>query len=283
MAERTVAIVGGGTMGIGIAYRFAVAGASVYLVDLDLEHAQGSVTAIRAAMERAVERGKLDHETAAKAGARVTATPDIESVPEGLPLIVEAVLEQPELKTSILERAEGRRPEVLASNTSSISIDSLATGLEAPEAFAGMHFFNPVWSIDLVEVIRGAATSDETISAVLEIVGFLGMQAAVVNDSPGFASSRLGIILGLEAIRMVEEGVAEPEDIDRAMELGYRYPMGPLRTGDLVGLDVRLAIAEHLAGALGERFEPPELLRKMVEEGKLGRKTGEGFYRWSTE
>jgi len=267
-------------MGIGIAYRFAVAGASVHLVDLDLEHAQGSVTATRAAMERAVERGKLDRETAAKAGARLTAMPDIESVPEGLPLIVEAVLEQPDLKAGILLRAEARSPQVLASNTSSISIDDLAADLDAPDAFAGMHFFNPVWAIDLVEVIRGAASSAETIEAVLEIVDFLGMEAAVVNDSPGFASSRLGIILGLEAIRMVEEGVAEPADIDKAMELGYRYPMGPLRTGDLVGLDVRLAIAEHLAGVYGERFEPPELLRKMVSEGKLGRKTGEGFYKW---
>ena len=152
MAERSVAVVGGGTMGIGIAYRFAVAGASVYLVDLDMEHAEESVTAARAAMERAVERGKLDRDTAAKAGARITATPDIESVPKGLSLIVEAVLEQPELKSGILERAEGRSPEILASNTSSISIDSLAAGLDAPEAFAGMHFFNPVWAMDLVEV-----------------------------------------------------------------------------------------------------------------------------------
>jgi 3-hydroxybutyryl-CoA dehydrogenase len=143
-----------------------------------------------------------------------------------------------------------------------------------------MHFFNPVWAIDLVEVIRGAATSEDTIDTIVEIVASLGMEAAVVNDVPGFASSRLGIVLGLEAIRMVEEGVAAPEDIDKAMELGYRHPMGPLRTGDLVGLDVRLAIAEHLAGVYGERFEPPELLRTMVEEGKLGRKTGEGFYKW---
>ena len=267
-------------MGVGIAYRFAVAGTTAHIVDLDREHAERSVAAVREALERAVERGKLGRQDAAAAGALLIATASVDALPEELPLIVEAVIEDPELKRRILGEAERRRPAVLASNTSSISIDILAAGLEFPERFAGMHFFNPVWAIHLVEVIRGSATSDATIDAILGVVEHLGMEAAVVNDSPGFASSRLGIVLGLEAIRMVEEGVAEPEDIDKAMELGYRHPMGPLRTGDLVGLDVRLAIAEHLAGVYGERFEPPELLRRMVEEGKLGRKTGEGFYDW---
>jgi 3-hydroxybutyryl-CoA dehydrogenase len=267
-------------MGIGIAYRFAVAGGTVHIVDVDQQHAERSVAAVRAAMEGAVERGKLEREAASVAGARVMATASIDTLPEGLSLIIEAVVEDVGLKRGLLREAEDRRPQVLASNTSSISIDSLADGLAAPESFAGMHFFNPVWAIHLVEVIRGSATSESTIATILEIVGSLGMEAAVVNDSPGFASSRLGIVLGLEAIRMVEEGVAEPADIDKAMELGYRHPMGPLRTGDLVGLDVRLAIAEHLASVYGERFEPPELLRRMVEEGKLGRKSGEGFYEW---
>jgi len=278
--EPAVGVIGGGTMGIGIAYRFAVAGSLVHLVDVDLDHAERSVGAVRAALDRAVERGKVGRDTASVAGARVIATPSIDALPQGLAFIVEAILEDPDLKIPVLEEAERQHPEVLASNTSSISIAALAAGLESPETFAGMHFFNPVWAIHLVEVIRGPATSDSTISTILEIVEYLGMEAAVVNDAPGFASSRLGVVLGLEAIRMVEEGVAEPEDIDRAMELGYRHPMGPLRTGDLVGLDVRLAIAEHLAGVYGERFEPPALLRKMVEEGKLGRKTGEGFYEW---
>ncbi|GMQ86566.1 MAG: 3-hydroxyacyl-CoA dehydrogenase family protein [Acidimicrobiia bacterium] len=275
-----VGVIGGGTMGVGIAYRFAVAGASVHLADLDLDHAQRSVALVRSSLERAVERGKLARETAAQAGARVVAVSSIDDLPQGLALIVEAVVEDLGVKADLLWAAERRRPAVLASNTSSISIDDLAAGLEAPQSFAGMHFFNPVWAIHLVEVVRGSATSDSTLAAILETVEFLGMEAAVVNDVPGFASSRLGIVLGLEAIRMVEEGVAEPEDIDRAMELGYRHAMGPLRTGDLVGLDVRLAIAEHLAGVYGERFEPPALLRTMVEEGKLGRKSGEGFYVW---
>ena len=278
--QGAVGVVGGGTMGIGIAYRFAVTGSRVHVVDVDQEHAERSVAAVRAALEQSVERGKLERDAASVAGARIVATASIDSLPEGLPLIIEAVIEDVGLKRRILGEAESRRPAVLASNTSSISIDSLAEALDAPEAFAGMHFFNPVWAIHLVEVIRGSATSDATIGTILEVVDSLGMEAAVVNDSPGFASSRLGVVLGLEAIRMVEEGVAEPEDIDKAMELGYRHPMGPLRTGDLVGLDVRLAIAEHLATVYGERFEPPELLRRMVEEGKLGRKTGEGFYEW---
>lgn len=267
-------------MGVGIAYRFAVAGAEVRVVDTDQEHADRSVAAVRGVLDRSVERGKLERDAASAAGARVLPLSGVESLPDGLPLIVEAVIEDVELKRGVLGEAERRSPGVLASNTSSISIDSLAEELEAPERFAGMHFFNPVWAIDLVEVIRGAATGDATIDAILGFVERLGMEAAVVNDSPGFASSRLGVVLGLEAIRMVEEGVAAPADIDRAMELGYRHPMGPLRTGDLVGLDVRLAIAEHLASVYGERFEPPELLRRMVTEGKLGRKTGEGFFEW---
>lgn len=275
-----VGIIGGGTMGIGIAYRFAVSGSRVFVVDVDQERAERSVGAVRVAIEGAVERGKLEREAASVAAARVTATGSIDALPEGLPLIIEAVIEDVSLKRRILAAAEARRPRILASNTSSISIDSLAEGLEAPGTFAGMHFFNPVWAIHLVEVIRGAATGEETIATILDVVDSLGMESAVVNDAPGFASSRLGVVLGLEAIRMVEEGVAEPADIDKAMELGYRHPMGPLRTGDLVGLDVRLAIAEHLATVYGERFEPPELLRRMVAEGKLGRKTGEGFYEW---
>lgn len=280
MTEWGVAVVGGGTMGVGISYRFAVAGARVQLVDLDLEQARRSVEQVLAVLDGAVARDKLSSEQSAMAANRLTAAGSVDAVPEGMDLIVEAVLEDPDLKTDVLARAEGRHPGVLASNTSSISIDRLAAGLAAPDRFAGMHFFNPVWAIHLVEVVRGSATSDETMARIVDMVSALDMEAAIVNDAPGFASTRLGLALGLEAIRMVEEGVAEPADIDRAMELGYRYPMGPLRTGDLVGLDVRLAIAEHLWGVYGERFEPPQLLRDMVAEGRLGKKSGRGFYDW---
>jgi 3-hydroxybutyryl-CoA dehydrogenase len=170
----------------------------------------------------------------------------------------------------------------LGTNSSSISFVVLAARLSKPERFVGMHFFNPVWAMPLVEVIRGEWTNDETLIAVAEAVNFLGMEQAVINDAPGFATSRLGVLVGLEAIRMVEQGVARPADIDRAMSLGYRHPMGPLMLGDLVGLDVRLGIAEHLASVYGERFEPPALLRSMVADGHLGKKSGRGFYDWTS-
>jgi 3-hydroxybutyryl-CoA dehydrogenase len=199
-----------------------------------------------------------------------------------LDVIVEAVVENVALKQRLLVEAEAREPVVLGTNTSSISIDELATVLSAPEKFVGMHFFNPVWAMPLVEVIRGRKTSIATLAAVSDAVDFLGMEQAVINDAPGFATSRLGVLVGLEAIRMVEQGVASPADIDRAMSLGYRHPMGPLMLGDLVGLDVRLGIAEHLASVYGDRFEPPELLRSMVAEGHLGKKSGRGFYDWTS-
>jgi len=279
MIER-VAVVGGGTMGVGIAYRFAVAGFEVDLVDTDDDMAAKAVARVVAALDGAVSRDKLSAEAAEKAASRLWPHGAIVDLEGGLGLVIEAVPEEMALKRRILEAAELLSPGVLATNTSSLSIDGLATSLARRDRFAGMHFFNPVWVMDLVEVIRGTATSDETITAVKAVVRRLGMQAAVVNDRPGFASTRLGILLGLEAMRMVEEGVAEPEDIDRAMELGYRHAMGPLKTGDLVGLDVRLAIAENLASVYGERFEPPDILRRMVAEGLLGKKTGRGFYTW---
>lgn len=275
-----VAVIGGGTMGVGIAYRFATAGSDVLLADVDAVAAAAAVERVHGVIEGAVARGKLDAAEAEAAATRVQPLEDIAVAPAGLDFIVESVFEDFDVKTRVLAVAEEREPAVLASNTSGISIDRMAERLVRPGHFAGMHFFNPVWAISLVEVVRGSATSDETIDRIRDAVDHLGMEAAVVNDAPGFASTRLGLTLGLEAIRMVEEGVAEPADIDRAMELGYRHPMGPLRTGDLVGLDVRLAIAEHLSEHYGERFAPPQLLRDMVAEGRLGKKTGRGFYDW---
>lgn len=200
-------------------------------------------------------------------------------------LVVEAVPEDPVLKAETLARVQRvlRPGAVLASNTSSISIDQLARAVPAAADFVGMHFFNPVPASQLVEVVRGSATAGETVERVVAWVRGIGKEPIEVRDAPGFASSRLGVALGLEAIRMVEEGVASPADIDAAMELGYRHPVGPLRTTDLVGLDVRLGIAEELHAKLGERFAPPELLRRMVGEGRLGRKSGVGFYEWGQE
>jgi 3-hydroxybutyryl-CoA dehydrogenase len=186
------------------------------------------------------------------------------------------------LKREALRRAEDLLPAdaVLATNTSSLSIDTLAEGLKRPGAFLGMHFFNPVPASTLVELVLGAATAPSTAAAAGGWVRALGKTAITVRDSPGFASSRLGVLLGLEAIRMVEEGVATAEDIDTAMRLGYKHPVGPLRLTDIVGLDVRLDIAEYLARELGPRYEPPDLLRRMVAEGMLGRKSGQGFFFW---
>ncbi len=275
-----VAVIGGGTMGVGIAHRFAANGASVALVDVDLATARAAVQKVATTLDTAQERGKIPDASAASAlVVPVGSIPDLD--PE-LDLIVEAVVENVDLKRRLLAEAEARSPGVLASNTSSISIDTLASALSAPDRFVGMHFFNPVWAISLVEVIRGSATSATTLDRVADMVRFLDMEQAVINDAPGFATSRLGVLVGLEAIRMVEQGVAAPADIDRAMALGYRHPMGPLMLGDLVGLDVRLGIAEHLASVYGDRFEPPDLLRTMVADGRLGQKSGRGFYDWST-
>lgn len=277
-----VGVIGGGTMGVGIAHRFAANGYDVHLVDVDLSTALRAVERVAATLRAAVDRAKLTVAEADAATGRLHAHGSIEDMPEGLDLIIEAVIEDAELKGSILNAAQRRNPTTLASNTSSISIDRLAGSLRDPTSFAGMHFFNPVWAMHLVEVVRGRATSDDTIARIVTTVDRLGMEHAVINDAPGFATSRLGVLVGLEAIRMVEAGVASPVDIDTAMRLGYGHPMGPLMLGDLVGLDVRLGIAEHLESVYGSRFEPPDLLRTMVAEGRLGKKSGLGFYDWSS-
>lgn len=279
-AVRRIGLVGGGTMGLGIAQAFAAAGATVTLVEADPARARELPGALARIFAGAVERGKTTAEEAVVATARVGICAAVAQLPDGLDLIVEAVPEQVELKARVLAACAERRPRLLATNTSGISIDALAEGLPAPEGFLGLHFFNPVWAMALVEVVLGARTSAATRTAALAICTQIGKTAVVVRDAPGFASSRLGLILGLEAMRMVEDGVAAPADIDRAMELGYRHPMGPLKLSDLIGLDVRLDIARNLERAYGARFTPPRILIDLVAAGKLGKKTGEGFYRW---
>jgi 3-hydroxybutyryl-CoA dehydrogenase len=277
-----VGVIGGGRMGAGIAQVFLGIGAEVVLVEAGAEAAAAAGDRVRSGLVKAAERGSLT-EPVEVAVSRLGVVQDIAELPADADLVVEAVPEQPALKVDVLTRAERAlgAGAVLATNTSSLSIDELATALGRPERFVGMHFFNPVPPSALVEVVLGAATGDDVRELVVEWVTALGKTAVVVRDSPGFASSRLGVLLGLEAARMVEEGVAEPAAIDQAMELGYRHPMGPLRLTDLVGLDVRLAIAEYLHEKLGERFAPPDLLRRKVAAGELGRKTGQGFYTWS--
>ncbi|OZE40077.1 MULTISPECIES: 3-hydroxyacyl-CoA dehydrogenase family protein [unclassified Rhodococcus (in: high G+C Gram-positive bacteria)] len=275
-----VAVVGGGRMGAGIAQVFAALGSSVVIAEAaDQQAALGRVST---GLDRAHERGKLNENPAAIL-ARVSTVAGPADLPADLDLVVEAVPEIPALKVEVLALIDKVASDntVIASNTSSISIAELGAALNDPSRFIGMHFFNPVPASTLVEIVRAPATSPDVVKRVQQWVSLLGKTEVLVNDSPGFATSRLGVCLGLEAIRMLEEGVADAESIDRAMELGYKHPMGPLRSTDLVGLDVRLAIAEHLASTLGDRFTPPQLLRDMVARGDIGRKSGRGFHDWT--
>jgi len=273
-------VVGGGTMGAGIAHALLLAGCTVALVERDEQAAAAARARVLHAVNGSVKRGQLEH--ADKAMARLTTGAGFWRL-EDVDLVVEAVPEILDLKLETLRGLEEvlAVDAVLATNTSSISIDLLAQALAHPERLLGLHFFNPVPASKLVEVVVGSATAAHMPQAAAGWVKRLGKTPIVVKDAPGFASSRLGVTLGLEAIRMVEEGVASPEDIDAAMTLGYGHPMGPLRLTDLVGLDIRLGIARYLAKELGSRFEPPALMVRMVEEGRLGRKSGHGFYDWS--
>ncbi|MBY8861980.1 3-hydroxyacyl-CoA dehydrogenase family protein [Nocardia sp. CA2R105] len=278
---KVVGVVGGGRMGAGIAQVFAVAGAYVTIAEADESAAAAALQRVEHGLAQAEAKGKLACRPEDALG-RVQTVTSVSALPPEANLVVEAVPEIVEAKLAVLTAVEAVvGPEaVIASNTSSLSIGDLGSALEQPTRFLGMHFFNPVPASTLVEVVRAPDTSGSVIKTVLGWVEALGKTDIVVKDSPGFATSRLGVSLGLEAIRMLEEGVADAESIDRAMELGYRHPMGPLRSTDLVGLDVRLAIAEYLHATLGERFCPPQLLRDKVSRGELGRKSGQGFYDW---
>ncbi|PSK66513.1 putative 3-hydroxybutyryl-CoA dehydrogenase [Micromonospora sp. MH33] len=273
-------VVGAGTMGLGIAYVAAGAGYAVELVEVDPARGADALRRLGELWERGVQRGKLTAEAATAKRERVTLRAGLAEVAEGPDVIVEAVPERLDLKRAVLRDAEGRRPALLGSNTSSIPIADLAEGLERPAGFLGLHFFNPVWVMALLEVVVGPGTAPETTEAAVALAGRLGKDPVVVRDMPGFATSRLGVTLGLEAIRMVADGVASPADIDKAMVLGYRHPVGPLELTDLVGLDVRLDIARTLQAAYGDRFAPPPLLVEMVAAGRLGKKSGQGFYIW---
>ncbi len=278
-ADRCV-VVGAGTMGLGIAYVAAGAGYDVDLVEVDRSRGEVATARLGELWDRAVTRGRLTAEQADRNRARITLRGALGEVADGPDVAVEAVPERADLKRSVLREAEALRPALLGSNTSSISIAELADGLARPERFLGLHFFNPVWAMALLEVVVGPATAPETTDAAVALAGRLGKDPVVVRDMPGFATSRLGVTLGLEAIRMVADGVASPADIDKAMTLGYRHPVGPLELTDLVGLDVRLDIARTLQAAYGDRFAPPPLLVEMVAAGRLGKKSGQGFYRW---
>ena len=275
-------MIGAGTMGHGIAQVAAQAGYAVRLADAVPGAAAAALERIRANLEGGVARGKLTAAARDAALARIAAGDGAEAAARGADLVIEAVPEDLGLKRDLFARLAAAAPAaVLATNASSLSVAAIAAAAPAPGRVVGMHFFNPVHLMKLVEVVTHDGTGADTRATAVAVVRRMGKEPIVVRDAPGFASSRLGVALGLEAIRMIEDGVASPEDIDRAMTLGYNHPVGPLRLNDLVGLDVRLAIARYLERTLGPRFAPPALLERMVAEGKLGRKSGQGFYRWT--
>jgi 3-hydroxybutyryl-CoA dehydrogenase len=280
-----VAVIGAGTMGHGIAQVAALAGYEVALTDARFDALAPALDRIRANLAGAVARGKLAPEAADAAAARVVTVGSIGEAAEGVELAIEAVLEDLDVKREVFAQLAAAAPAgaTLATNTSSLSVARVAEAVPDPARVVGMHFFNPVHIMKLVEVVRHERTGEEHVDKVIAVARAMGKEPIVVRDSPGFASSRLGVVLGLEAMRMVEQGVAAPADIDKAMELGYGHPMGPLKVTDLVGLDVRLAIAEYLERELkGAHYAPPDILRAKVRAGELGKKTGKGFYEWPT-
>jgi 3-hydroxybutyryl-CoA dehydrogenase len=278
----TVAILGSGTMGQGIAQVTASSGHPTRLYDADLGRAQSAFAGIGAQLEKLVAKGKISTEASGRTLAAIDLSPSLRVACHGADIVIEAVPEDMELKLRLFSEVLQHAPQhaIMGSNTSSLSITEIGARIGAKERTIGLHFFNPPPVMELIEVVRGLETSAATIDKAQQFAIALGKIPIVVRDVAGFASSRLGVILGAEAIRMLETNVASARDIDRAMELGYRHPMGPLKLTDLVGLDVRLAILEHLQREVGEQFRPPGLLRMMVRAGKLGKKTGEGFYVW---
>ncbi len=270
-------------MGQGIAHISALAGFNTRLYDKDKSTLEAAMAAVEQTLSKGVELGKITNADRARTLERLTPAMTVEHGVEDAGLVIEAIPEDINLKKDLFRQVADSVPEetVLASNTSSLSITEIASGIPSPDRVVGMHFFNPPHIIKLLEVIRGEKSASEIVDRVCEIGRQMDREVVLISDSPGFASSRLGVVLGLEAIRMLEQGVASAADIDAAMVHGYRHPIGPLRLTDLVGLDVRLAIAQYLHEKLGSsQFEPPKLLQEMVRDGLLGKKSGTGFYCW---
>ncbi len=280
---RVGAVLGSGTMGHGIAQVLAACGVATRVYDVSTELLQRARARIAENLSKGVEKGKLTPAEREATLGRITAETDLATAIDGVDVVIEAVPERLELKRELFERlGAALGPDVLlATNTSSLPITRIAQAARHAERVTGMHFFNPVHVMKLVEVVAAEQSSAAAVQLSLDLARRMGKDPIRVQDSPGFASSRLGLVIGLEAIRMVEAGVASAEDIDKAMTLGYGFPMGPLRLTDLVGLDVRLAIAEFLAQELGAHFAPPQLLRDKVARGELGKKSGRGFYEWA--
>ena len=279
-----VAVIGAGTMGGGIAYVAALAGCEVVLSDAAAPALPRAMQNIEGLLAGGLKRGKLTEADRAGAHSRLHPEPDLRAAVADADVVIEAVVEDLPIKQRLFAEVERDAPAaaLLATNTSSLSVGQIAAAVKDPARLIGMHFFNPVHAMKLVEVVTHARSAAEAVDRAVALARRLGKEPIVVKDAPGFASSRLGVALGLEAMRMLEQGVASAEDIDKAMELGYNHPMGPLKLTDLVGLDVRLAIAEYLYQSLeDQQFEPPKILRDKVAKGELGKKAGKGFYTWS--
>jgi 3-hydroxybutyryl-CoA dehydrogenase len=280
---QSVAVLGAGTMGHGIAHVTAAAGYRTTVYDVSEDFVSRGLARIRQNLEKGVSLGKVPQAEADRTLANLSGSDDLERAVAGVDLVIEAAPEDLALKQSLFRRCDAAAPAhaILATNTSSLGITEIASATKRADRVLGMHFFNPVHLMKLLELIRGHSTSDETLATAKAVGAKLGKEMIVATDVPGFATSRLGIALGNEAMRMLEQGVASAEEIDRAMELGYKHPMGPFKLSDLVGLDVRLAITEYMYRELGgEQFRPPLILKKMVAAGKLGKKSGEGFYKY---
>jgi 3-hydroxybutyryl-CoA dehydrogenase len=286
MAEiRTLAVLGTGTMGRGIAQLCAAKGIRVRMYDVAKTQLDRATADIGAQLDKLVQKGKLSEAERKTTLERLESTDDVAHASKDAELVIEAAPENMALKIELFSKVREHAPKtaLLASNTSSLSLTELGQGVDEAARVIGLHFFNPPPVMPLLEIVKGLGTSDGTIQRARDFAVQIGKEAIVVRDVPGFASSRLGVILGAEAMRMLESGVASVADIDKAMELGYRHPMGPLKLTDLVGLDVRLAILEHLQREIGDQFRPPAILRQMVRAGRLGKKVGLGFYRWTEQ
>jgi len=279
---KTLLVVGAGTMGHGIAQVAAMAGMTVRLFDVKTDLLSAGTDRIARNLEKGVAKGKVTEQQRDQTLGRISGSTDLSDAAQDIDLAIEAAPESLELKSGILSTIHQAAPPhaILGSNTSSLSLTALAAGSGRPDKTIGLHFFNPVHIMKLLEIVVAEQTSDETLGACRGFAETIGKTSIEVKDSPGFATSRLGLVLGLEAMRMLESGVASADDIDTAMELGYAHPMGPLKLTDLVGLDVRLAIADHLASEVGDQFRAPPILRRLVRAGKLGKKAGQGFYTW---
>lgn len=280
-SSQKIGVVGGGTMGTGIAYVSAAVGHRVTVVEPNQNNVRLLHVRLSDAAQSGIQRNKLDPNQAKQLLERISIVSNISELDAELDLVVETVPEIFELKVSVLTEINLTNPKIIASNTSSMSVTALAKSVQNEKKFLGMHFFNPVWSLPLLEIIKGKNTDELTVNSARSFAATINKETITVNDVPGFATSRLDLIASLEAMRMLEDGVASAEDIDKAMVIAYRHPIGPLHLSDVVGLDVRLDIARNLNDKLGDRFSPPKILEDLVAQGYLGVKTGRGFFDWS--